>query len=58
MKIALVILLRLKFARQLIVKVHLLHITQLTPCHEGRLFNIISRLLVNMIEKSFDVMQG
>ena len=37
-KIALVILLRLKFARQLIVKVHLLHITQSTPTHEGRLF--------------------
>ena len=40
-KIALVILLSLKFARQLIVKVHLLHITQLTLSHEGRLFNII-----------------
>ena len=37
-KIALVILLRSKFARQLIVKVHLPHITQLTPTHEGRLF--------------------
>ena len=42
-KIALVILLRLKFARQLIVKVHLPHITQLNPTHEGRLF--ISLLL-------------
>ena len=42
-KIALVTQLRLKFARHLIVKVLLLHITQLTPTHEGRLF--ISLLL-------------
>ena len=48
MKIALVILLRLKFARQLIVKVHLLHITQLTQTHEGR-------LLISLLKSHFTI---